>query len=68
MKYIFNLADDRKSRSVSADTVYHCEACGCYGLAAEFESPISCSPSCTEVIEAKKQPANRKDKDLKCVL
>ncbi|XP_039307528.1 lethal(3)malignant brain tumor-like protein 3 isoform X3 [Solenopsis invicta] len=58
-------ADDRKSRSVSADTVYHCEACGCYGLAAEFESPISCSPSCTEVIEARKQPTNRKDKDLK---
>ncbi|XP_028049018.1 LOW QUALITY PROTEIN: lethal(3)malignant brain tumor-like protein 1 [Monomorium pharaonis] len=57
--------DDKKSRSVNADTVYHCEACGCYGLAAEFESPISCSPSCTEVIEAKKQPANRKDKDLK---
>ncbi|KAL6266334.1 hypothetical protein P5V15_003189 [Pogonomyrmex californicus] len=57
--------EDRKSRSVSADTVYHCEACGCYGLAAEFESPISCSPSCTEVIEAKKQPVNRKDKDLK---
>ncbi|KAG5326812.1 LMBL3 protein, partial [Acromyrmex heyeri] len=41
-------ADERKSRSVNADTVYHCEACGCYGLAAEFESPISCSPSCTE--------------------
>ncbi|XP_011698405.1 PREDICTED: lethal(3)malignant brain tumor-like protein 3 isoform X3 [Wasmannia auropunctata] len=58
-------AEERKSRSVSADTMYHCEACGCYGLAAEFESPISCSPSCTEVIEAKKQPANRKDKDLK---
>ncbi|XP_024880512.1 lethal(3)malignant brain tumor-like protein 3 isoform X2 [Temnothorax curvispinosus] len=58
-------AEDRKSRSVSADTVYHCEACGCYGLAAEFESPISCSPSCTEVMEAKKQSANRKDKDLK---
>ncbi|KMQ94309.1 lethal malignant brain tumor-like 3 protein [Lasius niger] len=58
-------ADDRKSRSVSADTMYHCEACGCYGLAAEFESPISCSPSCTEVIEAKKQPINRKEKDLK---
>ncbi|XP_018348159.1 PREDICTED: lethal(3)malignant brain tumor-like protein 3 [Trachymyrmex septentrionalis] len=58
-------ADERKSRSVNADTVYHCEACGCYGLAAEFESPISCSPSCTEVIEAKKQPANRKDKDPK---
>ncbi|XP_018398877.1 PREDICTED: lethal(3)malignant brain tumor-like protein 3 [Cyphomyrmex costatus] len=53
--------DERKSRSVNADTVYHCEACGCYGLAAEFESPISCSPSCTEVIEAKKQPTNRKD-------
>jgi len=48
--------------------VYHCEACGCYGLAAEFESPISCSPSCTEMIEAKKQPANRKEKDPKYVL
>ncbi|XP_053998897.1 lethal(3)malignant brain tumor-like protein 3 isoform X1 [Hylaeus anthracinus] len=57
--------DDRKSRTVSADTMYHCEGCGCYGLAAEFESPISCSPSCTEVIEAKKQPSMRKDKDLK---
>ncbi|XP_029049038.2 lethal(3)malignant brain tumor-like protein 3 isoform X1 [Osmia bicornis bicornis] len=58
--------DDRKSRTVSADTMYHCEGCGCYGLAAEFESPISCSPSCTEIIEAKsKQPAIRKEKDLK---
>ncbi|XP_031835752.1 lethal (3) malignant brain tumor isoform X2 [Nomia melanderi] len=58
-------SDDRKSRTVSADTMYHCEGCGCYGLAAEFESPISCSPSCTEIIEAKKQPSMRKDKDLK---
>ncbi|XP_076393048.1 lethal (3) malignant brain tumor isoform X3 [Megachile rotundata] len=57
--------DDRKSRTISADTMYHCEGCGCYGLAAEFESPISCSPSCTEIIEAKKQPAIRKEKDLK---
>lgn len=48
--------------------MYHCEACGCYGLAAEFESPISCSPSCTEIIEAKKQPINRKEKDLKYAL
>lgn len=62
------LAEERKSRSLSSDTMYHCEACGCYGLAAEFESLISCSPSCTEIIEARKQPANRKDKDLKCVL
>nr|XP_050851740.1 lethal(3)malignant brain tumor-like protein 3 isoform X1 [Vespula vulgaris] len=58
-------AEDRKTRTVSADTVYHCEGCGCYGLAAEFESPISCSPSCTEIIESKKQPSIRKEKDLK---
>ncbi|XP_076647902.1 lethal (3) malignant brain tumor isoform X7 [Halictus rubicundus] len=59
-------SDDRKSRTVSADTMYHCEGCGCYGLAAEFESPISCSPTCTEIIEAnKKQPSMRKEKDLK---
>ncbi|XP_015437327.1 PREDICTED: lethal(3)malignant brain tumor-like protein 3 isoform X1 [Dufourea novaeangliae] len=58
-------SDDRKSRTVSADTMYHCEGCGCYGLAAEFESPISCSPTCTEIIESKKQPSMRKDKDLK---
>ncbi|KAK2587825.1 hypothetical protein KPH14_003926 [Odynerus spinipes] len=58
-------AEDRKTRTVSADTVYHCEGCGCYGLAAEFESPISCSPSCTEIIESKKQPTMRKEKDLK---
>ncbi|XP_043506914.1 lethal(3)malignant brain tumor-like protein 3 isoform X3 [Frieseomelitta varia] len=58
-------ADDRKSRTVSADTMYHCEGCGCYGLAAEFESPISCGPTCTEIIEAKKQPALRKEKELK---
>lgn len=53
---------------MSADTMYHCEACGCYGLAAEFESPISCSPSCTEIIEAKKQSISRKEKELKYVL
>ncbi|XP_014468814.1 PREDICTED: lethal(3)malignant brain tumor-like protein 3 isoform X1 [Dinoponera quadriceps] len=57
--------DDKKSRSVSADTMYHCEGCGCYGLAAEFESPISCGPSCTELIESKKPSTNRKDKDMK---
>ncbi|XP_043500389.1 lethal(3)malignant brain tumor-like protein 1 isoform X1 [Polistes fuscatus] len=57
--------EDRKTRTLSADTVYHCEGCGCYGLAAEFESPISCSPSCTEIIESKKQPSMRKEKDLK---
>lgn len=60
-------AEERKSRSISGDTMYHCEACGCYGLAAEFESPVSCSPSCTEIIEARKQSASRKDKDLKDV-
>ncbi|XP_076291348.1 lethal (3) malignant brain tumor isoform X1 [Lasioglossum baleicum] len=59
-------SDDRKSRTVSADTMYHCEGCGCYGLAAEFESPISCSPTCTDIIDAnKKQPSLRKEKDLK---
>ncbi|XP_012227520.1 lethal(3)malignant brain tumor-like protein 3 isoform X2 [Linepithema humile] len=58
-------ADDRKSRSMNADTMYHCEGCGCYGLAAEFESPISCSPSCTEQIESRKQTALRKEKELK---
>lgn len=61
------LAEDKKSRSVSVDTMYHCDGCGCYGLASEFESPISCSPSCTEVIEAKKHSINRKEKDLKYV-
>lgn len=66
-EFIF-IADDRKSRTVSADTMYHCEGCGCYGLAAEFESPISCGPSCTEIIEAKKQPPMRKEKDLKYVV
>ncbi|XP_033342769.2 lethal (3) malignant brain tumor isoform X2 [Megalopta genalis] len=59
-------SDDRKTRIVSVDTMYHCEGCGCYGLAAEFETPISCSPSCSEIIEAtKKQPPMRKEKDLK---
>lgn len=48
--------------------MYHCEGCGCYGLAAEFESPISCGPTCTEIIEAKKQPTLRKEKDLKYVI
>lgn len=66
-KTLIFLADDKKSRSLSADTMYHCEGCGCYGLAAEFESPISCGPSCTELIESKKQSGNRKDKDLKYV-
>lgn len=64
---MFDSADDRKSRSMNADTMYHCEGCGCYGLAAEFESPISCSPSCTERIETLKQSALRKEKELKCV-
>ncbi|XP_017878427.1 lethal(3)malignant brain tumor-like protein 3 isoform X2 [Ceratina calcarata] len=58
-------SDDRKPRTTPADTMYHCQGCGCYGLAAEFESPISCGPSCTEIIQAKRQPAMRKDKDLK---
>ncbi|XP_033219397.1 lethal(3)malignant brain tumor-like protein 3 isoform X3 [Belonocnema kinseyi] len=57
--------EDRKNRALPTDTFYCCESCGCHGLAAEFESPISCSPSCTEVIEAKKQMLIRKDKDLK---
>ncbi|XP_043269397.1 lethal(3)malignant brain tumor-like protein 3 isoform X2 [Venturia canescens] len=57
--------EEKKARAVSADTLYRCESCGCYGLAAEFESPISCSPSCTEVIEAKKQHMMRKERDLK---
>ncbi|XP_015605314.1 lethal(3)malignant brain tumor-like protein 3 isoform X2 [Cephus cinctus] len=58
-------SEDRKTRAVSADTIYCCESCGCYGLAAEFESLISCSPSCTEIIEAKKLQMMRKEKDLK---
>ena len=57
--------EDRKNRAIPTDTFYCCESCGCHGLAAEFESPISCSPSCTEVIEAKKQMLMRKEKDMK---
>ncbi|XP_046424366.1 lethal(3)malignant brain tumor-like protein 3 isoform X2 [Neodiprion virginianus] len=56
---------EKKSRPVAADTIYCCESCGCYGLAAEFESPNSCGPSCTEIIEAKKVALIRKEKDLK---
>ncbi|XP_020278016.1 lethal(3)malignant brain tumor-like protein 3 isoform X2 [Pseudomyrmex gracilis] len=58
-------ADDRKPRPVESDTLYHCEGCGCYGMAVEFESPISCSPSCTEIIESRKQSITRKEKELK---
>ncbi|XP_063975981.1 lethal(3)malignant brain tumor-like protein 3 isoform X2 [Diachasmimorpha longicaudata] len=58
--------EDKKSRqSVSADTLYCCESCGCYGMAAEFESPISCSPACTEMIGMKKQIAIKKEKEAR---
>lgn len=57
--------EEKKKRPANADTFYCCQSCGCYGLAAEFESPISCSPSCTEIIEAKKELMKRKEKDLK---
>ncbi|XP_011304993.1 lethal(3)malignant brain tumor-like protein 3 isoform X2 [Fopius arisanus] len=58
--------EDKKSRqSVSADTLYCCESCGCYGMAAEFESPISCSPACTEMIAVKKQLRIKKEKEAK---
>ncbi|XP_066588878.1 lethal(3)malignant brain tumor-like protein 3 isoform X2 [Prorops nasuta] len=61
-----NITTDKKEeRKKSIDTVYHCEGCGCYGLASEFESPISCSPACTEVIESKKLALTRKERDLK---
>ncbi|XP_015121178.1 lethal(3)malignant brain tumor-like protein 3 isoform X2 [Diachasma alloeum] len=58
--------EDKKSRqSVSADTLYCCESCGCFGMAAEFESPISCSPACTERIGEKKQLAMKKEKEAR---
>lgn len=57
--------EEKKKRPANADTFYCCQSCGCYGLAAEFESLISCSPSCTEIIEAKKELMKRKEKDLK---
>ncbi|XP_016842444.1 lethal(3)malignant brain tumor-like protein 4 isoform X5 [Nasonia vitripennis] len=56
--------EDKKPRTVSADTFYCCEGCGCHGLASEFESPNSCSPSCTEYIEVLKQQKLRKEKEL----
>ena len=58
-------AEEKKTRTISADTFYRCEGCGCHGLASEFESPNSCSPSCTEYIEVMKQQKLRKDKELK---
>ncbi|XP_034934772.1 lethal(3)malignant brain tumor-like protein 3 isoform X2 [Chelonus insularis] len=58
--------EDKKIRNTSsADTFYCCESCGCHGLAAEFESPISCSPDCTERIEAKKQHQLRREKEAR---
>ncbi|XP_012282792.1 lethal(3)malignant brain tumor-like protein 3 isoform X2 [Orussus abietinus] len=57
--------EDRKSRAASEDTIYRCEHCGCHGLAAEFDSPISCSRQCTEIIETKKLNLIRKEKELK---
>ncbi|XP_011496871.1 PREDICTED: lethal(3)malignant brain tumor-like protein 3 isoform X2 [Ceratosolen solmsi marchali] len=56
--------EDKKTRTVSADTFYCCDGCGCHGLASEFESPNSCSPSCTEYIEAMKQQKLRKEKEI----
>ncbi|KAK0089357.1 hypothetical protein PV325_007702 [Microctonus aethiopoides] len=58
--------EEKKSRpDARADTLYCCESCGCYGLAAEFESPISCSPACSEIIEAKKQHQLRREKEAR---
>lgn len=47
--------EEKKTREPSADTFYCCEACGCHGLASEFESPNSCSPSCTHYIKVMQQ-------------
>lgn len=56
--------DEDKIRCVvTSDTFYTCDNCGCHGLAAEFESPNSCSQSCTEIIETKKQQKARKEKE-----
>ncbi|XP_058797156.1 lethal(3)malignant brain tumor-like protein 3 [Phymastichus coffea] len=55
---------DKKARSVSADTFYCCEGCGCHGLASEFHTPNSCSPSCSEYIEDLRQQKLRKEKEL----
>lgn len=65
-----NVDSDKKSEekrlwSSTADTFYCCEACGCHGLSSEFESPISCSPACTEVIESMKEQRFRREKDIK---
>ncbi|KAG8037319.1 hypothetical protein G9C98_005529 [Cotesia typhae] len=58
--------EEKKSRNaVSSDTLYCCENCGCYGLAAEFDSPISCSPACSTAIEDKKQLQLRREKDAR---
>ncbi|CAG5109207.1 Similar to L3MBTL3: Lethal(3)malignant brain tumor-like protein 3 (Homo sapiens) [Cotesia congregata] len=58
--------EEKKNRNaVSSDTLYCCENCGCYGLAAEFDSPISCSPACSTAIEDKKQLQLRREKDAR---
>ncbi|KAJ8682856.1 hypothetical protein QAD02_018648 [Eretmocerus hayati] len=54
-----------KNNDSCADTFYCCEGCGCHGLASEFDSPNSCSASCTEYIESLKWAKKRKDKELK---
>lgn len=57
--------EEKKIRSPSADTFYCCDGCGCHGLASEFESPNSCSPSCTEYIKIMNQKKLRSEKEQK---
>lgn len=55
----------KKIRPASPVTFYRCEGCGCHGLPSEFESPNSCSPSCTDYIQETRQQKLRKEKELK---
>ncbi|XP_020712241.2 lethal(3)malignant brain tumor-like protein 3 isoform X2 [Athalia rosae] len=57
--------DEKQPRSTVPDTIYYCDNCNCYGLAAEFESPNSCSRSCTELLATKRAAMSRRERDVR---
>ncbi|XP_069703930.1 lethal(3)malignant brain tumor-like protein 3 isoform X2 [Periplaneta americana] len=50
--------------SGTADDIYCCEGCGCYGLASEFVSSRFCSHTCATSFASKKAAQTKKERDL----
>ena len=60
---IVNESKKESSESQILPDLLTCQGCGCHGTDSEFETPISCSSTCSAYIATMKQKHHNEEKE-----